>query len=127
MKYSRRVRFGETDPFNVVYFTSYFHYFKEALDEFLRSKGFEPELFYKNSDEGYAFPIVRAEADFVAKASYDDVVDIDVTVENIGERSVTFSFKSNFVVGRIVCACIDRNWKSLKIPEKIRNKLMEQL
>jgi acyl-CoA thioester hydrolase len=127
MKYSRRVRFGETDPFNVVYFTSYFHYFKEALDEFLRSKGFEPELFYRNPGEGYAFPIVRAEADFVARASYDDIIEIEVAVEDMGERSVTFSFKSDFAHGRIVCVCIDRNWKSLKIPEKIRNRLMEQL
>jgi len=112
MKYSRRVRFGETDPFNVVYFTSYFHYFKEALDEFLRSKGFEPELFYRNPGEGYAFPIVRAEADFVARASYDDIIEIEVAVEDMGERSVTFSFKSDFAHGRIVCVCITETGKA---------------
>jgi hypothetical protein len=31
-RWTVRVRFGETDPYGVVYFVSYFRYIKEALD-----------------------------------------------------------------------------------------------
>ena len=41
-----RVRFGETDPYGVVYFTSHLEYAKAALDEYLRGLGLSPVRFY---------------------------------------------------------------------------------
>jgi hypothetical protein len=45
-----RVRFGDTDPYGVVYFASYFRYMKEALDEFLRVRGLPPERTYRDAE-----------------------------------------------------------------------------
>ncbi|ADC65617.1 4-hydroxybenzoyl-CoA thioesterase [Ferroglobus placidus DSM 10642] len=124
----RRVRFGETDPFGVTYFASYFNYFKEALDEFLRERGIKPELFYRNVQEDYAFPIVYAEGKFDAPTRYDDEINVDVFVEELKESSVTFRFeakrKSEVVArGKISCVCVDKSWKRRKIPEEIRRVL----
>ncbi len=122
MRYVRRIRFGETDPFGVAYFSSYFDFFKEALDEFIRNKGLKPELFYRNPKENYAFPIVYAEGRFFKPLKYDDELEIEISVK-LGKSSVTFEFKGFrqdlICEGKIVCVCIDKNWKKRKIPEKI--------
>ena len=78
--YKRRIRFGETDPFGIAYSASYLNYFKEALDEFLRYVGFNPEYFYRNREKGYAFPIVSCHANFYKPLRYDDEIEIKVEV-----------------------------------------------
>jgi len=37
-----RVRFGDTDPYGIVYFVSYFRYCHRAIEEFLRACGLPP-------------------------------------------------------------------------------------
>ncbi len=122
-----RVRFGDTDPFGVTYFSSYFDYFKSALDEFLREKGISPESFYRNPDENYAFPIVFAEARFYRPTRFDDEIEVTVAVENVKENSVVFKFearKSERVAeGKIVCACVDKEWRKRPVPEKLKRLL----
>lgn len=49
-----RVRFGETDPYGVAYFTSHLEYAKTALDEYLRSMGLSPAEFYRSASGGLA-------------------------------------------------------------------------
>lgn len=126
----RRVRFGETDPFGVTYFVSYFNYFKEALDEFLRERGIKPELFYRNTKEGYAFPVVYAEGKFSAPTRYDDELEVRVSVEEVKESSVVFKVEiwkgEKIAEGRISCVCIDRGWRRREIPEEIRKILKSE-
>ncbi|MEM7828680.1 MAG: hypothetical protein QW561_05000, partial [Candidatus Aenigmatarchaeota archaeon] len=67
-----RVRFGETDPFGIIYFASILKYFKDALDEFIRSKGIDPLFFYRNRNGKYAFPIVSACANYLSPINFDE-------------------------------------------------------
>ncbi len=55
-----RVRFGDTDPYGIVYFVSYFRYCHRAIEEFLRACGLKPEETFKNVREGFGLPIVEA-------------------------------------------------------------------
>ena len=55
-----RVRFGDTDPYGIVYFVSYFRYCHRAIEEFLRACGLPPEETFKNVEEGFGLPIVEA-------------------------------------------------------------------
>src|SRR5574341_894300 len=64
-RWSVPVRFGDTDPYGVVYFVSYFRYMKEALDEFLRTRGLPPERTYRDTEEGRGLPIAASSARFV--------------------------------------------------------------
>ena len=48
-----RVRFGDTDPYGIVYFVSYFRYCHRAIEDFLRACGLPPEEVlanYRNRD-----------------------------------------------------------------------------
>ena len=44
-----RVRFGDTDPYGIVYFVSYFRYCHRAIEEFLRACDLAPEETFKNA------------------------------------------------------------------------------
>lgn len=120
-KYKRRIRFGDTDPFGIAYFVAYLNYFKEALDEFLRFMGFKPEFFYRNREKNYAFPIVSCSANYRKPLKYDDEIEIEVNFE-IKKRSIIFSFKCDAADGKIVCVCINKDWKTIEIPKEVREK-----
>ena len=57
-----RVRFGDTDPYGIVYFVSYFRYCHRAIEDFLRACGLPPEETFKNVPEGFGLPILEAMA-----------------------------------------------------------------
>ncbi len=126
----RRIYFGDTDPFGVTFFVAYHRIFKEALDEFIQSKGIPPELFYRNREENYAFPITYSEARFFKPTRYYDDIHVDVSVDELKETKITFGFKAFkndelVAEGRMEVTCIDRNWKKRKLPPKIKKILAD--
>lgn len=125
-----RVRFGDTDPFGVVYYVSYFRYIKDALDEYIRSSGFEPEKFYRDVKRKIGFPIVEAFCRYKAPARYDDLLEIHTSIKEIKEKSIKFNFdvykkeeKKFLANGYLTILAIDENWRPIKIPDDIRNLL----
>ena len=54
------VRFGDTDPYGVVYFASYFRYCHQGIEEFLSHYGLPPHEVMKNQTEGFGLPIVSS-------------------------------------------------------------------
>ena len=86
-----RVRFGETDPYGVVYFTSHLDYAKAALDEYLRSLGLSPAQFYRDSSGGW--PIGEVAARYEAPARYDDPLRVVIWVAQLGTSTVRFGFR----------------------------------
>jgi len=125
-----RVRFGDTDPYGVVYFAAYFRYFKEALDEFLRSLGLAPDRVYRDAERGLGLPIVESWARFEAPARYDDLLLVSTRVEERREKAGGFAFEAHrhsdgalIASGRIVCVAIDEAWRPVAIPEDLAEKL----
>jgi acyl-CoA thioester hydrolase len=125
-----RVRFGDTDPYGVVYFVAYFRYMKEALDEFLRSRGLPPESIYRDEGTGCGLPVAGSNARFLIPARYGDVLFIEVTVGACTEKSVRFGFRIGreaddeaVATGEITCVCIDRLWRPIPLPEEWRERL----
>jgi acyl-CoA thioester hydrolase len=130
-RWSVRIRFGDTDPFGVVYFASYFRYMKEALDEFLRARGLPPERTYRDAEAGRAFPVVASRARFLAPARYGDVLAIRVRVDTHTDKAITFGFRmatepdgKSVAQGQITCVAINRQWRAIAIPTPWRESLL---
>ncbi len=126
-----RVRFGDTDPYGVVYFVSYFRYMKEALDEFLRARGLPPERTYRDAEGGRGLPVAASRARFLAPVRYGDVLEIEVSVGVCTEKSVTFAFRIErasegepVAAGEITCVAIDGGWRSVALPVDWRERLL---
>jgi acyl-CoA thioester hydrolase len=130
-RWSVPVRFGDTDPYGVVYFVSYFRIMKEALDEFLRARGLPPERTYRDVEAGRGLPVTASSARFLAPARYGDVLDVEVTVQACREKSVTFGFRIGrrpggepLATGEITCVAIDASWRSIALPPEWRERLL---
>ena len=78
-----RVRFGDTDPYGIVYFVNYFRYCHRAIEEFLRVCGLKPEETFKNVQEGFGLPIVEAWGRFRRPAKYGELLRIETRIQEI--------------------------------------------
>lgn len=125
-----RVRFGDTDPFGIVYFVSYLRYFKSALDEYLRSCGIKPEELFRHRERRIGFPVVECSGQYKAPARYDDLLEVHTSIKELREKAAIFEFKvynketKQFLgSGTITCVAIDDKWKPIAIPGDIAGKL----
>src|SRR5436190_17765012 len=88
---TRRIEFGDTDMAGIVHFANFFRFMEAAECEFLRSRGLSVVLEWEGQAIG--FPRVAANCDYLKPARFEDVLDIAVTTERIGAKSVTYAFE----------------------------------
>lgn len=128
---TRRVEFHETDMAGIVHFSNFFRYMEAAEVAFLRSRGLR--VSWHEGKTRYGFPRVSAACDYLKPARFDDLLEIVVTLEQVGAKSVTYTheFRRGEEVlarGRItaVYVCVEegQGLKSVEIPPEIRVKLL---
>ena len=87
----RRVEFRDTDAAGIVHFSAFFVYMEQAEHEMLRSLGLSV---VSRDDEGeISWPRISATCDFRNPARFEDLLDIEVTVERLGSKSVVYAFR----------------------------------
>ena len=121
------MRFGDTDPYGVVYFASYFRYCHQGIEEFLSHYGLPPHEVLKNQTEGFGLPIVSAACDFLKPVRYGEKLRLTVSLSRIGEKSLSFDFRfyrlgeQDLVArGNATMVAIGADWRPRTIPERIR-------
>jgi YbgC/YbaW family acyl-CoA thioester hydrolase len=127
---SKRVEFGDTDMAGIVHFANFFRYMEAAECDFLRAHGLSVKLDWEGQTIG--FPRVSASCDYVSPARFEDVLDIAVSIERIGTKSVAFAFefsRAGAVIARgkvtSVCCRVDGDhWlTAIAIPASYRARL----
>jgi YbgC/YbaW family acyl-CoA thioester hydrolase len=127
---TRRIEFGDTDMAGIVHFANFFRFMEAAEQEFLRSLGLSVSLTWEGQRMG--FPRVAASCDYLRPVRFEDVVEISVSLRQLGRKSVTYGFefsKAGEVLarGQVSSVCcrtsIDHRLESIEIPEGIRRKL----
>ena len=127
---TRRIEFADTDMAGIVHFANFFRFMESAEVEFLRSRGLSVALAWEGRRIG--FPRVAASCDYLRPARFEDVLDVAVTIQKIGRKSVTYGFeftKGEEVVARgqvsSVCCRIldDHTFESVEIPASFRERL----
>ncbi len=122
-----RVRFGDTDPYGIVYFVSYFRYCHRALEEFLRAAGLKPEETFKNAREGFGLPIVEAWCRFRRPTQYGELLRIETRLQEVRSKALIFRFEFYPETGRELVAegtanlvAIGADWRARELPERLR-------
>lgn len=85
-----RVKYADTDKMQVVYYGRYFEYFEAARNEMLRALGFE---YTRLEALGVQLPVVKAHADYVSPARYDDEVVIESFISELGNVRITICYE----------------------------------
>jgi acyl-CoA thioester hydrolase len=127
---TRRVDFHETDMAGIVHFSNFFRYMESAEVEFLRSRGLSVAMTWEGESVG--FPRVSATCDYVKPARFEDVLDITLTLDRLGDKSVTYGFEFRrggevIARGKVTSVCCrvgpDDKLKAVPIPAGYRERL----
>ena len=121
------IHFGDTDPYGVVYFASYFRYCHHGIEAFMKSLGLPPHKYFRNREKGFGLPDVGASCDFYKPVWYGDELVLKVFVKEMRRKSITFGFAfykkdSDELVaqGYATIVSIDKSWKACNLPEDLR-------
>jgi acyl-CoA thioester hydrolase len=88
--FRQRVRFGETDTQQVVYYANYLLFAEVGRMEYLRHLGIDYRTGF--TDQGIDFTIGEARVRYRAPLRFDDEYDINVRVGEIRHSSWTFEY-----------------------------------
>jgi acyl-CoA thioester hydrolase len=129
---SRRIDFVDTDMAGIIHFSNYFRYMEFAEVAFLRERGLSVTM--TQGLETISFPRVSATCDFLHPVRFEDVVEIEVRVERVGRKSVTYTFDFTHqgkpvAKGRLSAVCCRirpgvHDLESIDIPDEIRTALL---
>jgi len=122
-----RVIYGDTDQMGVVYYANYFRYFELARSEYFRARG---GSYRELEREGRFLPVVEARCHYRGSARYDDMLVVRTEISELRRASLTFEYELRrqseeriLCTGETVHACVGRDGKPLRIPERIAQLL----
>jgi acyl-CoA thioester hydrolase len=125
-RHTLRVRYQECDPQGVVYFARYPEYYDLALTELWRDTldGYQAMV-----DGGADLVVAEMSIRYLGSALFDDLIDVDLVVEKLGETSMLSSYtiyrdRETLVEGSFRHVFIDPPTKAKRpIPDEIRRAL----
>lgn len=126
----RRVEFSDTDMAGIVHFAQFFIWMEHVEQEFLRSIGLSVSMTWEGQYIG--FPRVSAGCDYLSPVTFQDVMDIELSIERIGTKSISYHFaftKETIPVASasLVTCCVgktaDRKMAGIPIPETFKARL----
>jgi len=121
-----RPRYAEVDAQGVVFNAHWLTYFDEACTRWFETMGFEPkESFFRDFD----LMLVKAVLEWQGPAGFDDVVDIAVETDRLGNASFDVRYTAS-VEQRDVCggtvtyvSVKPGTHESVPIPDVLRDRL----
>ncbi len=130
---TRRVEFCETDMAGIVHFSNFYRWMEQAEHAFFRSLGL---TIVNHQPDGTTFgwPRVFAQCRFESPACYEDLIQVLLTVQRIGVKSLTydvvFSIGDRIVARgsmKTVCCVVrpGQPLQSIEIPDEYTSKLHE--
>jgi acyl-CoA thioester hydrolase len=122
-----KVRFVETDMMGVVHHANYFRWFEMGRVEYLRQAGI---LLTDILADGIIFPITDVDCHYKASAKFDDLIEIQTTLENISPVKMVFVYRVVrekdqvlLATGRTQNVFTDHTGKIVRLGKKYYEKL----
>lgn len=125
----RRVEFRDTDAAGIAHFSVFFNYMEEVEHEFLRSRGLSVVM--HDAEGVLSWPRVSAHCDYQGAVRFEDLVDVELNVDRIGKKSVTYRFvfrhgQRQVAEGRLTAVCCRMEQdapRAVPIPDEIAARL----
>jgi acyl-CoA thioester hydrolase len=84
-----RVYYEDTDLAGIVYYANYLRYIERARTEWVRACGVDQVAL--RAEQGIVFAVRRVEADYLAPARFDDVLDVRTELRELGGARVVLA------------------------------------
>jgi 4-hydroxybenzoyl-CoA thioesterase/acyl-CoA thioester hydrolase len=127
---TRRVEFCHTDAAGIAHFTALLEFMEQAEHELLRSRGVS--VLMQDDCGKISWPRVAAKCEFHSAARFEDILQIEVSIARLGEKSITYAFRfrldeNDVASGEITAVCCRMTDQSppepIRIPQWFRDKL----
>jgi acyl-CoA thioester hydrolase len=120
-----RVYYEDTDLAGIVYYANYLKFIERARSEWVRGLGID-QVAMKAA--GLVFAVRRVEADYLAPARFDDMLEVATALEGltparIALRQTVRRGDTTLFDSRVILVCLAENGKPARIPADIRAKL----
>jgi len=123
-----RVAWADTDAAQVVHYSNYFRFFEKAEEEFYSHLGFSFMDFHA---KGLWLPRVEAFCQYRKPARFNDLIKVELTIEELKEKSIKYGFKifnreSAILLAEgyvIIVAADKQTQKATQIPKEIAEKM----
>ena len=112
----------------VVYYGNYLTYFEIGRSEYMRKLGFP---YTELENRGYSLVVTEAAAKYHANVGYDSLVKVKTAITYVRKVRIRFDYEilseenRLLVTGHTVHACINSDFKPVKIPSDMM-KIMEE-
>lgn len=130
----KRVEFVDTDAAGIAHFSAFMRYMEQAEHELLRHLGLS--VMTKDAQGKISWPRVSVKCDFQSSAKFEDILQIEVRILRLGEKSITYGFRvvdntRSIATGETTAVCCrivpETPPKSMVIPTEIAAKLRAYL
>ncbi len=123
-----RVRYAETDASGVVYHANYLVWFEHGRGEWFWQQGRD---YHRDVEaRGLNWPVVEANARYLAPARYGDRVTVRAWLKEVQSRALTIGYEIvNAETKQMLCTGwtkhlnVNSEWRPVPIPPKIRDLL----
>lgn len=122
-----RVRYPEVDRMGVAHHGHFFTWFEIGRTELMRDLG---TRYAALEDDGYLLPVVEASCRYLSPVRYDDLVEVETRVAEVGASLVAFSYilrraggESVLAEGKTVHATVNREGEVVRLPASTRDLL----
>ena len=114
----------------IVHFSRFFAFMEATEHDFLRSLGLSVSLEWEGKQLG--FPRLTADCEYLNPARFEDELEIELTVDRLGGKSISYGFnitrgETIIARGHIKVACCichgDNSLESVAIPNFIVDKI----
>ena len=97
--YQHKVNYYETDKMGITHHSNYIRWMEEARVDFLDKIGYS---FAKLEADGIISPVVSVDCRYKKTTSFDDVIDIDVSILEFNGVKLTLAYQM-FLGDKLVC------------------------
>ncbi len=125
-----RIRWVDTDVAGVMHYSNYFRYFEACEQDFYHSHGKTLDQLRKKY--GILLPRVEAHCKYRTACRYDDLVEVELTVREVAEKTITYDFRmvrkqdgKVAAEGYLKCIAVNSDWKAVPIPVEVANVIRE--
>ena len=122
-RFTCRVYYEDTDLAGVVYYANYLRFIERARTEWAREAGIDQGRM--REEEGLVFAVRRIEADYLAPARFDDLLEVRTVIEGatvarlmLGQEVWRESHR--LFAARVVLVAMDMAGRPRRIPATLR-------
>ena len=125
-KMEYRIYYEDTDAAGIVYYANYLKFAERARTEWLRSLGFNQSNLMEQN--GFGFVVKHVEADFIAPAKLDDVIEIETILKSLNKASIDMiqlikKEDKDLVSIRVTLACLNKQGKATRVIPELFDKI----